>query len=125
MLKVKKGRPRMANPSHHYSLKQWAQHDQISNAQKALEWIKKNGLSVLLGYSFPNLLKTVYGKKPKCFAIGKINTLPGCQRCIEQDSISKTEGFFDLEGKELGPDAYGVYCACWISTWIKEIGGRA
>ena len=124
MLKIRKGRPRMKNPSHHYTVKQWEQHRNQPDKLGVLRVLKKMGLGSLFGYSFPDLLKSVHGKKPKCFAIGKIDTLPGCQKCIENDSISGAEGFFDLEGKEIGSDCYGIYSCCWISNWIREISQR-
>lgn len=120
---MKRGCPRLENPSHHYSLEQWRQHQNQSPEQKALSFLKKFGLESLLSYSFSNLLKSVHGKKPKCFAMGDWNTLSECQVCEQKDSTS-AEGFFDLEGKEIGPDCYGVFVCCWIASWVRKIAGK-
>lgn len=121
MLRVKRGRPRLKNPSHNYTLKQWEQHQSQPDDLKALEWIKKNGLSPLLIYSFQDLLKSVHGKKPKCFAKGNWNSLQACLACKERNSISKVQGFYDKNGKELGQDCYGIFTSCWIATWIHRL----
>ena len=118
-------RPRMRNPSHKYSPSQWRAHQsafkKTPDEKKALIFIKKFGLSPLLTYSFPELLRSVKGRKPGCFAKGDWNILPGCQRCKEKDSTSKTEGFFDMWGRGIGKDAYGIFSCCNILSWVRHL----
>ena len=123
MLKAKRGRPRMENPSHNYTVKQWEQHQSQPDELKTLKAIKKLGLSPLLAYSFQDLLKSVHGKKPKCFAKGDWDTLQKCEECKQRDATSEIVGFFDIDGREVGRDCFGIFTSCWIATWIHQLSG--
>jgi hypothetical protein len=121
--KVKQGRPRSKNPSHQYTPKQRQQHQSENlEANNTLRWLKRWGLFPLLNYSLEDLLRSVRGKKPDCFALGDWGILPLCKECEKKDATSPTEGFYDPRGGELlGKDPYGIYCACWIASWVHHL----
>jgi hypothetical protein len=130
MLKAKRGRPRLKNPSHFYNLKQWKAHQSAFSHEQSdelgvLKALKKLGVFPLLEYSKKDLIKSVRGVTPSCFGKGLIDSLPKCEKCRNEDAVSEVQGFFTPDGADLGPNSYGIFCACWISSWVRRIGGKS
>lgn len=124
MLKLKRGRPRLRSPSHHYSISQWRAHQNQSIQEGVLKALKKLGVFPLLEYSPKDLNRSVHavhGVPPLCFGKGDIDTLPECKKCRDQDASSEVEGFYKPNGRVLGKNAFGIYCCCWILCWINSL----
>jgi len=119
--KVKKGRPRMKSPSHAYRIDQWRQHQDQPIQERVLRALKKIGVFSLLEYSEEDLKRSYHGTPAPCFGAGSIDSLHQCEKCKKEDAISEVEGFFKPNGKALGKDCFGIYCSCWILSWVNSL----
>ena len=118
---VKRGRPRLVTSSHKYSPEQWRQHESQPVGEKVLRALKKLGVFPLLEYSEEDLSKSYHGTPSDCFGAGSIDSLLQCEKCQKEDAASEVEGFFKPSGKPLGKDAFGIYCSCWILSWVNSL----